>query len=141
MQGLAQGRMEVFDRFMSLARQAWDVQKATADKTVGAIQDRRGLQPFHEWVDATLIQFLLDPKRAPTTRARVWHNMPIELQLAVFDRVAIPLKKQMDSISFDFDRAFPTPEGIEQHREKIKKEVKEREESEEEDKSRRGKGN
>lgn len=115
-QGLANGRMDVFTRFLDMGRRMHERFQARATATVIAPQDRMKLLPWPETVESTYVTFMLESRISPLYRARVWANTPIQIQQAVYDRLVEPLSVQLRQFGLDPTRAISEPEGMAEYR-------------------------
>lgn len=118
--GLAQGRHEVFDRHLLIARQAHAAHQATADPLPLAPQERRALPPFDQILNGTMGRILLNRNVSPMMRSRIWFNAPPKVKLAIDDTIRGPLVEELTPLGLDPDAAFPAPEGLEQYRRDLK---------------------
>lgn len=120
--GLANGRMDVFHRYVLIAREGYD--QYQADKTARGYtgEARMGLLPFHRVLVETFIAYIQSPGASAEsearrqwllTRSRVWANAPVQITQAAYDRVQPALAEQARQLRIDADAAFPEPPGME----------------------------
>ncbi|MBI1336953.1 MAG: hypothetical protein GC164_08330 [Phycisphaera sp.] len=115
-QGLATNRMDLFTYSIKLAKQAYDRYEGGSSVNPNAVEQRKSLGKFDQIVSSTFARFLTEPYSEPIERVRAWANAPNEMKLEVYDRVRSKLEPEMKQAGFDFDRAFPAPDGLEAYR-------------------------
>ncbi len=111
-QGLANNRVEVYERFRSLAQSVHARYQARAIANPTAVQDRMAMRPFKEIEENTYIGFMVAERMDMLVRMRVWRNTPIVLKLATYERMLPELSRQTQAAQVDLDRAFPQPPGL-----------------------------
>jgi hypothetical protein len=82
--------------------------------------DKMKLPDFNEYKRDVLVMVLSQPALVPPVlaeKARLWRALPAQLRLVSYDRAAERLRVECEALNFDFAKAFPAPEGIEQYRE------------------------
>ncbi len=110
--GLGNARGDVFDHFLALARQVHQRHEARAIADPRAVQRRMSIGEFEQLLVKSFERFMLEPGVDLLVRARVWSNAPLRLRQEVYDALASALRNRALQAGFDFDRAFPEPEGM-----------------------------
>lgn len=110
-EGLARSRLDVFERFIKLAKLAHTEFEKDAIPTPGAPKDRMSMGPFEEKLHGTYVS-VMTSRRPVDLRVRVWHATPLKLRQQVYLRMRDPLDEQLAAIGISARRAFPPPEGI-----------------------------
>ncbi len=114
--GLANGRPDIFNRFVEMAKMAYDRQKSKGVAAPNADQRRMDFLPFPELVATTYESYISTPGIPLDFRARVWAMTPPDLKQIVYDKVMLKIKPQFANTGFDVNRAFPEPPGMEAYR-------------------------
>ena len=112
-QGLANGRMDVFNRYVSLARRMHESYQE--ERRVGIAtteRDRLLMLPFDETLAETFIAYMRLAGVSILERARVYSNTPLPLRQATYLRLQDQLRRDTTAAGFDPDRLFPMPQGI-----------------------------
>jgi len=119
-QGLGNNRMDVFQRFLTMARRAHREVQAASIVNPTATQDRMKILPFDQTLLESYIGFLQQPSVSLLLRSRVYRNTPLSMELRqkAYDRIRQPLMQQARSARppMNFDRAFPEPPNMDQYR-------------------------
>ena len=109
-QGLANGRVQVFNRFLRLARQmhqAYNEQHSSPNPN--APRQRMSLPPFDELLVETYVSFMRSPGIDIYNRARVYGSTPSELRQRAFPEFRPAVYRQAQQRGIDPQRAFPEP--------------------------------
>jgi hypothetical protein len=125
LEGLANNDGEVYNRYMTLAKLAYDKVQSKAMPDARTQQQRQGLRPFPEVVANTFYSMLLSPRISVVRRSRAWHGTPDFFRRMVYDDAAPTLHAHAKSFGLDPDRAFPQPPGMEQFRQQRAKALEE----------------
>jgi len=119
-QGLANNRLDVFHRFLTLARRAHREKQADSIVNPTATRDRMKLLPFDQTLLESYIGFMRQPSVSLLLRSRVYRNTPLGLELRqkAYDRLGPTLQQQARAAQppVDFNRAFPEPPDMDQYR-------------------------
>lgn len=109
--GLAQGRMDVFNRFLRMAYKVYDNKYSASDPTKLRVQKQADIGSFPELVDASF-EGMMRPGKGPVLmRARIWAWAPDELKLRAWPKLKDSLAEQATAAGLDPARAFPMPKG------------------------------
>lgn len=117
--GLMNGRLPVYERFISLARMVhnkWNDNRETIllRKEIG--RDRQRLQPFGDLLADSLTKYLRNPGLHPVTRARIWAVAPNDLRVRIYDQVRDVAHTVAKNSGLDPALAFGEPEGLKEYR-------------------------
>lgn len=111
-EGLLNNRADVYDRFIDMAKRVHKKFNENIRNVPNAPQDPGGLPPFDKMLADGYTSFMRLPQVDPLRRFNMWHNTPIELRRATYDRikdVALPAAEQA---GLDPERTFSEPEGM-----------------------------
>ena len=107
--GLAKGRVDTFNRFLTIAHAAYDRRYAvTAEKAIHVNPEAR-LPPFPELVESTFEAVMRQESAPLLVRARVWAWAPETLRRRAWPKVGEALVSQAEAAGLDPARAFPAP--------------------------------
>jgi hypothetical protein len=109
--GLAQGRMDVFNRFLKMAYKVYDRKYSVSDPTKVRVQKQMDIGSFPELVDASFELMMKQGKSPALMRARIWAWAPDELKLRAWPKLKDSLTEQATAAGLDPARAFPMPKG------------------------------
>jgi len=109
--GLAQGRMDVFNRFLRMAYKVYDKKYSVSDPTKIRVQKQMDIGSFPELVDASFELMMKQGKSPVLMRARIWAWAPEELKIRAWPKLKDSLAEQATSAGLDPARAFPMPKG------------------------------
>jgi hypothetical protein len=109
--GLAQGRMDVFNRFLRMAYKVYDKKYSVSDPTKIRVQKQMDIGSFPELVDASFEGMMKQGKSPVLMRARIWAWAPDELKLRAWPKLKDSLAEQATAAGLDPTRAFPMPKG------------------------------
>ncbi len=112
-EGLADNRMEVYERYVRLAQAVHARFQAKAVATPIAPQQRMALLPFDQIQTETFIRFTQSPGASLLLRLRVWRNAPLPLRQNSYDRLLEPMLPQLNQMGLDPAKAFAEPIGME----------------------------
>lgn len=112
--GIRVGRMDVFNRSVGIAKEAWDRHKNDYDYS-NIVTGEARLALARSW-EQMLANVYVDVMKSPSLslleRARIWHNTPPALQLSSYVLFRGELKRQCDQQQVDFEKTFPPPAGF-----------------------------
>lgn len=112
-QGLANGRTDVFNRYVALAQQMHaSYQRERAAPTGTTDRDRLLMLPFSQTLAETYIAYMQLPQVPILERARVYANTPLPLQQQSYARFRPQLVRDAGVMGFDPARLFPPPPGL-----------------------------
>jgi|GEM_PF-448747 len=109
--GLAQGRMDVFNRFLRMAYKVYDKKYSVSDPTKVRVQKQMDIGSFPELVDASYELMMKQGKSPVLMRARIWAWAPEELKERAWPKLKDALIEQATAAGLDPARAFPMPKG------------------------------
>jgi len=109
--GLAQGRMDVFNRFLKMAYKVYDKKYSASDPTKIRVQKQMDIGSFPELVDASFELMMKQGKSPVLMRARIWTWAPEELKERAWPKLKDSLIEQATAAGLDPTRAFPMPKG------------------------------
>lgn len=107
--GLAKGRTDTFNRFVTIAHAAYDRRYAATSAGAVHVNPEARLPPFPELVDASFENVLRRDSVPILVRARVWDRAPETLQRRTWPRLGAALTIQAEAAGLDPARAFPPP--------------------------------
>jgi hypothetical protein len=114
--GLANGRMNVFNRFMRSAQRvhrAYHEKRSAADKAPIAEQHRLALPPFPQIVVDVYVGLMGQSDRLSLDmRRRIYGNSPTQLQRMVYQPLARTLRGELAQRGVSMAEAFPPPSGV-----------------------------
>jgi hypothetical protein len=110
--GLAQGRMEVFNRFLKMAYRVYDKKYSVSDPTQVRVQKQVDIGSFPELVDASFDGMMRQGKGPVLMRARIWAWAPEELKVRAWPKLEESLAEQATAAGLDPARAFPRPRSL-----------------------------
>ena len=114
-QGLANGRPEVFNRFLSLARQMHEqYSKNRRGSTANAQRERLALMPFDEFLTLIYTNFMRSPGIDLFRRSRVYANTPAALRKRAFPQFRAAVYQQAQQRGINPEAAFPPPADADQ---------------------------
>jgi hypothetical protein len=109
--GLAQGRMDVFNRFLKMAYTVYDKKYSVSDPTKVRVMRHVDIGSFPELVDASFEGMMRQGKGPVLMRARIWAWAPDELKIRAWPKLKDSLAEQAVAAGLDPVRAFPRPRG------------------------------
>ncbi len=109
--GLAQGRMDIFNRFLKMAYKVYDKKYSVSDPTKIRVQKQVDIGSFPELVDTSFEGMMKQGKSPVLMRARIWAWAPDELKLRAWPKLKDSLAEQATAAGLDPARAFPMPKG------------------------------
>jgi hypothetical protein len=109
--GLAQGRMDVFNRFLRMAYKVYDKKYSVSDATKVRVMKHIDIGSFPELVDASFEGMMKQGKSPVLMRARIWAWAPEELKERAWPKLKDSLAEQATAAGLDPARAFPMPKG------------------------------
>lgn len=108
LQAAMEGRPAQHNRFMDLAKQAYDkYQKEVTASGVGA-QPRMQLRPLKEVVETAFYNLLIS-SRPLELRSRLWRATDLGLRQSVYARVQARLMRECEAANLNMAAAFPAP--------------------------------
>jgi hypothetical protein len=109
--GLAQGRMDVFNRFLRMAYKVYDKKYSVSDPTKTRVQKHLDIGSFPDLVDTSFEGMMKQGKSPVLMRARIWAWAPEELKIRAWPKLRESLSTQATAAGLDPVRAFPRPRG------------------------------
>jgi hypothetical protein len=109
--GLAQGRIDVFNRFLRMAYKVYDKKYSASDPTKVRVMKHIDIGSFPELVDTSFEGMMKQGKSPVLMRARIWAWAPDELKLRAWPKLKDSLAEQATAAGLDPARAFPMPKG------------------------------
>lgn len=111
-EGLANNRLDVYQRFRDVAMRVHRAYQKKAIDNPTAVQDRMRIPEFDQVESSTYQRWLTASHISPLVRARVWRNTPVTLKARVYQEARPALLAQARQSGFDLDKAFPPPPGF-----------------------------
>jgi hypothetical protein len=116
--GLANGRMQVFDRFVGFAHtvhQRYQSQKTVTDRAPIAEQGRLALPGFREmFIDSYVRVMTGDQRVSLFDRARIYQNTPPALQRLVYPQFEQAVRAEAQRRGAPMETLFPPPRQVQQ---------------------------
>jgi hypothetical protein len=109
--GLAMGRLDVFNRFLKMAYRVYDKKYSASDPSQLRVQKFVAIGSFPELVDTSFQRLMTQGSETVMMRARIWAWAPDELKLRAWPKIKKSLEDQATAADLDPARAFPKPEG------------------------------
>ncbi|MCC6579883.1 MAG: hypothetical protein IT440_05530 [Phycisphaeraceae bacterium] len=116
LEGLARGRFETFNRFLTIAHRVYEQYEKDKVANPTAPQNRMSLLPFNKTVMNSYLAFMRNERFDGLTRARVWLNTPLPMQQATYDELEPIVAAQFKAMGLDPQRAFSEPPGMAEYR-------------------------
>lgn len=110
--GLAQGRIDVFNKFLKMAYRAYDKRYSASDPTQIRVQKAMAIGAFPDLVVASFEDMMRQGKSPVLMRARIWAWAPEDLKVRVWPKLRESLAEQATAAGLDPARAFPRPRGF-----------------------------
>ena len=112
MEGLANGRLDVFSKFMKMSRVAFD--EYTKDKLVDpkAEQARQKLGTFDQVFGNTYSKYMKTPSIQIRLKAKIYANTPTVWREISYPKFQKALSMQCEARGFNFRAIFPAPPSI-----------------------------
>lgn len=107
--GLAKGRLDTFNRFVSLAYSVYDRRYGASAPGTKHVSKEGRLPPFPEVVDASFESAMKQESTPVLVRARIWAWAPEALRNRVWGRIGPTLVAHAAAVGLDPGRAFPVP--------------------------------
>ena len=116
-QGLAAGRMNVFNKFVGIAHRVYETfMKGKPANNGMQGQERMSFPPFEVLLNQSYLNFMRNSSINAILRARAWANTPIEIRLATYDELRPAIVKQVSALGYNPDLFLPEPQGIVEYR-------------------------
>lgn len=117
-EGLVNGRMELANRYMSLARDLHRIyqEKQNYEGRLQGVANRVGLPPFEQMEADAFLSFLRRPAQILEhllVKARAWRNAPAEWKLRVYDMMNEALTAEAVAFNLQPLNVYPVPAGME----------------------------
>jgi len=111
--GLARGRVDVFNRFVNMAYRVYDNKYRVSDPSEAVrIQKFIDIGSFPDLIDESF-QGMLKAGQGPLLlRARIWQWAPEEIKVRAWPKIKDELAKQASEAGLELSRAFPKPAGV-----------------------------
>ena len=117
LEGIAKGRPDVFNKFLALARDAFDRYKQNQWRNPTTDMDRMALAAeFRQLVESTFATLLKQPNLPLILRSRIWHRTDPSLRQFVYDEVRPIVEEHATLEKLDPKKVFPEPPGMEEYR-------------------------
>jgi hypothetical protein len=113
LEGLARGSLEVFNRYLTVARDVHERRYAASAPNAKFVLGESALLPFPQLVENSFVGVMKDGSLPLLVRARAWSWAPAPLTAAAADDVGDTLRTAAVAAGLDPDRAFPMPAGVE----------------------------
>ena len=113
-QGLAQGNLKTFNRFIKLAKAVYDKRYGAAERGEDTMLDYNKLLPFPKLLENSFQKVITEESLAILLRARMWAWAPEQLRQSVYQSTKDTLERQALAADLDPLRAFPPPQGDDQ---------------------------
>lgn len=113
LEGLARGSLEVFNRYLTVARDVHERRYAASAPNAKFVLGESALLPFPQLVENSFVGVMKDGSLPLLVRARAWSWAPDPLTAAAADDVGDTLRTAAVAAGLDPDRAFPMPAGVE----------------------------
>lgn len=110
--GLAQGRIDVFNKFLKMAYRAYDKRYSASDPTQIRVQKGMAIGSFPDLVAASFEDMMRQGTSPVLLRARIWAWAPEDLKIRAWPKLREPLAEQAVAAGLDPARAFPRPRGF-----------------------------
>lgn len=107
--GLAQGQLAVFNRYLEAAYRVYDRRFSASDPSAKFTKQQAKLLEFPKLVDNSFESVMKQASLPVLTRARIWAWAPDKLRQNSYESVAETLQTHAEAEGIDFDRAFPAP--------------------------------
>jgi hypothetical protein len=107
--GLAQGQLAVFNRYLEAAYRVYDRRFSASDPSAKFTKQQAKLLEFPKLVDNSFESVMKQASLPVLTRARIWAWAPDKLRHNSYEAVAETLRTHAEAEGLDFDRAFPAP--------------------------------
>lgn len=114
-EGLAMGRVDVFNRFHGLAQQMHTMyreQVGGAYTPTAMREDRLDIGSFDDLLVETYVNYMRSPGVDIYTRSRVYRNTPAVLRQRSYDRFRAVAHEHAQRMGLNPERAFPAPDDI-----------------------------
>lgn len=112
LEGLARGDLNVFNRFIRIARTVYDRRYAAAQRGEAFVLDETKLLEFPKLVDNSFENVMAQASLPILTRARIWAWAPEKIRRAAGDTLLETLHAQANAAGLDPARAFPAVEPL-----------------------------
>jgi hypothetical protein len=109
MDGLAQGQIGVFNRYLEAAYRVYDRRFSASDPTAKYTKQQSQLDDFPKLVDNSFESVMKQSSLPVLTRARIWAWAPDRLRENTYEVLAETLRSHAEAEGLDFARAFPPP--------------------------------
>ena len=109
--GLAYNQLDVFNRFVEIARLAHTSYQEGKAQEAHTSQGRLRLLPFDQVLAQSYLVFMQSSQISLLRRSQLWANTPFQLKRRVGDKLIPVLHRQAKQAGFDPALAFPQPQG------------------------------
>ncbi len=110
--GLAKGRLDTFNRFVRIAKSAYDRTYGPQGGREVHVNKEGRLPPFKRIVDTSFENLMRQPSTSLLVRARIWAWAPVALREQAWPNVGEILAGQAKAAGLDPARAFPAPPSV-----------------------------
>ena len=111
--GLARGRVDVFNRFVNMAYKVYDKKYQVSDPSKAVrIQKFVDIGSFPELIDESFQNMLKAGQGPLLLRARIWQWAPEEIKVRAWSKIKDDLAEQAAEAGVELNRSFPKPAGV-----------------------------
>lgn len=119
LEGVCNGRADIYTRFMSLAEEAHRRHQESKTNTEIAERDRMRLPPFPTMVIQTYVSLMVDARIPLARRSRLWRRTALTVRQAVYDQLLPRISDDAKRAGYDPARVLPEPPGMAEFREAL----------------------
>jgi hypothetical protein len=112
MDGLAKGRLDTFNRFVRVAKTAYDRTFGEKGGPAVHVNPEGRLPPFPRIMDTSFENVMKQQSTSIMVRARIWAWAPTQLRERAWPAIGELLGVQAEAAGLDPERAFPMPPGL-----------------------------
>ena len=116
--GMAHYDGKVFNKFFTLARQAYD--QHHKNKNISKLGEKRlGMRPWNELVIESYVELMINPSINIISRGRIWRSTPLmneHLPRHVYDRIRPVVHVHAQQAGLDPELLLPEPVGMAEYR-------------------------
>lgn len=114
-EGLAKGNPEIFAQRLKVAQKMHEWYQGERDYEIPFAQRQRlQLESFDTMVIKSYQAYMRQPSIPVVVKARTYASTPLAFRQRTYAGFRGPLEEQCQAQGFDFERAFPKPEGLEE---------------------------
>lgn len=112
MDGLAKGRLDTFNRFVRIAKSAYERTYGEKGGPSVHVNPEGRLPPFPRIMDTSFENVMKQQATSVMVRARIWAWAPAQLRERAWPAIGELLTVQAEAAGLDPERAFPMPPGL-----------------------------